>query len=163
MEFNEFVSNQKSSKLNNLLISNLPIICTSDIRLINENKMFIMTIISNSKLIFKFDYYIAGTFDKNKNMWIWASKSSTLDKSLTTQSEKLRNDMNIDIEHDDSIKPITLDKLYVIILTDVFQKWLGRVADYLHEINHHLITISRSDRYIDVFVVKRIVYTSFDI
>ena len=75
-----------------------------------------MKINVNTKPLIKFEYYIAGTFDKKKNVWLWACNSTTLDKSLISQSIKLHNELD-DTHHNEIFK-----KNYAIVLTDDFKK-----------------------------------------
>ena len=161
MEFNEYVDSIDATKLNSRIHENKDIKKSTTSCVVNDIKMFIMTINVNSKPLLKFDYYIVGSFDKKKNVWIWANNSSTLDKSLISQVVQLQYSLKHDNLH--QAYATMFKKSYAIILTDDFKRWLGSVADHLNKINQHLITLNRSDRYVDVLVVKQIIYSAYEL
>lgn len=125
---------------------------------IKEQKKFIGSLYRSDTLILRFEYAIVGSYNKSKNMWIWASLSLTLDKPLIDEVLKIRKLGN---QHRVKFTDLTnlIDQDYSIVPTQDVVKFISTLSLILFdEANQQIITLQADDDKIDVYVVKRILF-----
>lgn len=159
MQLNETNIDYESIKLNNILNASTKIYdFKKDAIVMNDKKKFIMTIYSNLKSVCKLEYFIIGTFDRSKNVWIWATESTTLNKSLVDKAKELRKAIRTDELFLDFKR---FNSKYLVTLTDDLNRWLTNMAHHLKKQNKQILTLKRGEQYIDAYVIENIIYSSY--
>ena len=126
---------------------------------VNESSKFILSAYQNSLLVLRFEYLILGSYNKSRNVWIWADLSFTLNKSIVSHVKNIRINLqnNIEltsertfIEHDYSVLPTTILMGYIV--------HIGNKLFTDSESKYQIVTFSHSDDIIDFYVSKRILF-----
>lgn len=135
--------------------------CFSERVNINEQNKFIASLYENEDLVFRFEYIIMGTYNKEKNIWIWASESQTLDRSLVERINALKDKMrfNKECEHQKHF----IDEAYTVIPTDAIKNVLAKFAVAVYTMSskqNQLLTLlsPKNIDNVDVYVVNRVLF-----
>lgn len=145
-------------KLNNILEpykNAYQLVCYSS--KIKDQIKFVASLYHNDQLLLRFEYIILGSYNKNKNVWMWADKSLTLNKSIIEQVKDIRLS-SYDDTHSDDIKNFYKNN-YSVIPTNLFCDIISAMAlNYFKKKMQRIITLIRGDELIDIFIVKRIMF-----
>lgn len=122
-----------------------------------EMPKFIISIYQTEILIFRSEYSILGSYDKTKNVWIWADQSLTLDKSLVQYVKDLR----CDFRNDTTLLQLKhfIDHDYYVLPTAKLINYIFHIGNKLFiENKYQLVTFLRNDDIIDFYIFKRILF-----
>lgn len=126
---------------------------------VNERNKFIGSIYNtnDTKLVLRFEYIIIGTYDKGKNLWIWASESVTLDRSLIAQNNALKEFLRSD-KNCKHLKKI-IDASYTVIPTQDITNTLAIFATVIFESDRgQLMTLRGGEDRVHVIMINRILF-----
>lgn len=154
----ESSNNNASFTLNNTLKSNINKynLFFNTVKVKDVSK-FIMSVYQDKILILRFEYYILGSYNKTKNVWIWADQSHTLDKSIIVYVKNLRDKFRSDktllyekhfIDHD-----------YYVLSTMKLMKCIFDIGVKLfNNDKYQIVTFLRTDDIVDFYVSKQILF-----
>jgi len=163
----------KSFELNNELLRLYKsyVFYSNDV-LIRDEKRFIGSVYKASetmnesdRLILRIEYVILGSYTKEKNVWIWADQSQSINKKNKTMINNLRSSV---IESLDEGSEIWTEKLkgfcthdYLVISTIELCKQLNHLSIYVSEKNkgYVFLTLERGN-IIDILIVKKILFNN---
>ena len=119
---------------------------------VGDKENFIATFYYKNKIILKTNYTILGTFSKEKNIWIWADQSRTLNKLMVNDISKIRNELlnNKNIKNTNIYNFI--NEKYSIWTTDNFFEIILNLNKFLGKD----IFFSEYDTLIDVLIFNKI-------
>jgi hypothetical protein len=130
--------------------------------IIKKQIKFVLSLYHKHELLLRFEYIILGSYHKNKNVWIWADQSLTLNKTIVNQVKDFRSTFyetfNNFENHD--MKNF-FDNKYIVLPTNTFREIISKIAIDLFKKNKQYIIILDSNDYndkIDILVVKRIIF-----
>ncbi|VBB18091.1 hypothetical protein YASMINEVIRUS_554 [Yasminevirus sp. GU-2018] len=126
----------------------------------NDKNKFIGSLYYGEALALRFEYTIIGTYNKSKNVWIWASESLTLDRSLIEHCNTLRESLRSD-KRCSEFKQL-IDSSYTVMPTQNVTNVLATFADVLYESANTRVITRPTEENIDVYAVKKIIFSMFD-
>jgi len=154
----ESLDNNSSFTLNNILKSNINKynLFFNTVKVKDVSK-FIMSVYQHKTLILRFEYYILGSYNKTKNVWIWADQSQTLDKSIIMYVKNLRDIFRSDKTL--SYEKYFIDHDYYVLSTIKLMKCMSDIGVKLfNDYQYQIVTFLRTDDIIDFYISKRILF-----
>lgn len=146
-------------KLNNILEThkNIYQLVCYNTKIKDQNK-FVASLYHKDELMLRFEYIIIGSYHKSKNVWIWSDQSLTLNKTIIEQVKDIRLKF-YDINGTSEEIKIFCKNNYSVIPSISFCKIIAMIAlDIFNTNSQRIITLTRSDEMIDVYIVKRIMF-----
>jgi hypothetical protein len=119
----------------------------------------------SDRLILRIEYMVFGSYTKEKNVWIWADQSQSINKKNKTMINNLRSSV---IESLDQGSEIWTEKLksfcthdYMVIPTIELCKQLNHLSIFVSEKNkgYIFLTLERGN-IIDILIVKKILFNN---
>ena len=124
---------------------------------IKDQSKFVASLYHKDDLLLRFEYIILGSYHKNKNVWIWADQSLTLNKTIIEQVKDIRLS-SYDVSMSEDIINFYKNN-YSVVPTNLFCNIISTIAVQQFKHNtQHIITLMRGDEMIDIFIVKRIIF-----
>lgn len=140
--------------------------------MIRDERKFIGSIYHNKAVILRIDYSILGSYSKDKNVWIWADQSQSINKSDIALISTLRTliisaiDIDADKKFSNNEEMLTDIKKfcsmnYLVLPTSELCEYLNHIslliADQIK--GSILLTLSRVN-IIDVIIAKKILFNN---
>jgi hypothetical protein len=124
---------------------------------INKQTKIIGSIYNNNNtLVLKINYIILGSYDTHKNIWIWGSNTTVLNKEFITENKQIRNYLH-DIVHNKEFIKTNIS----VITYSSFVELLQLLSLILYNWKQYiLITLKKTHNITHVYLVKNILYES---
>lgn len=132
-------------------------------------KKFLGMLSKNGVTLLAAEYIILGSYTKEKNVWVWADMSITMDKSMSGEIKSIRSKLleNIKNESDESDESQTLksfiEKNYSVFPTTKIISILSNVMEILANITNSIMLTNEYRDIVDVLLIKRVIHDSTDI
>jgi hypothetical protein len=110
------------------------------------------------------EYIMLGTYTREKNVWVWADMSVTMDKSMSKEIKSLRSKLLETIKNDtnetDEIKGVKsfIENNYTVLPTQKVVSILGNIMKVLTDITKSIILTNGFRDIVDVLLIKRVIH-----
>lgn len=152
-------------ELNNTLIKRYKSynIYSQDVTVRGEKK-FIGALYHDEEPVLRIEYIVLGSFSKEKNVWIWADQSQSVNKNTKIEISALRLrglEKENDVKSSESIKDF-LSQNYTVLSTKELSEKLYWFAGYMatQKNNTSVILTSNRGKNIDVMIVKKVLFNN---
>lgn len=162
-----------STELNNKLLKLYKsyVMYSQDV-VVRDEKKFIGSIYDNETVVLRIDYIVLGSFSKDKNVWIWADQSQSINKSTKITVSNLRTTIsetigstgdivsNLDKDLIEKLKNFTSVN-YLVLSTSELCRYLNYISTIIStKIKGSVLLTTERGGNIDVLVVKKILFNN---
>lgn len=164
MELHSTIKNINSLfELNNKFVKNYPFCdLLSNDYVTNGVKKFLGMFTKNGTTLLAAEYIFLGTYTKEKNIWIWADTSVTIDKSMKKEISSIRSKLidaivTLGNSQNNSLK-LFVENDYTILHTDSIIETLSEMMSVLSDISKAVIITNGFRQMVDVMLIKRVIH-----
>ena len=153
---------------------------------VHDKKIFIGSIYNEDIVVLRVEYIVFGSYSKEKNVWIWADQSQSINKNAKILISRLRSSIsksidNQNVNHSDNQNDKQFDlgiksdknlinKLknfcsinYIVLATTELCKYLNYISIIVSEqIKDSIILTSERGNNIDILIVKKILFNNIN-
>ena len=142
---------------------------------VHDKKIFIGSIYNEDIVVLRVEYIVFGSYSKEKNVWIWADQSQSINKNAKILISRLRSSIsksidNQNVNHSDNQndkhideKPISIPLNYIVLATTELCKYLNYISIIVSEqIKDSIILTSERGNNIDILIVKKILFNNIN-